>query len=216
MSMQVCPKCKGRLICVTEFLPEGGEDLDVIKCQSCGNRIASRPHNRLDSTDIGRLDALAASIAPAPEPAKVITCKLCDREMPIVGQGYCGKCYYHQVQKPAGKKGSRLKPGRKRKLSGNQATPPCLSCSRPGLMLAGRGLCKACHAQHKKDGTLDQFPDRRVAVKQTVKPVIKKQRIKTRAVQPISIQITGVKLPAESLAALQRIVEIMASYQAPV
>lgn len=149
-----CPKCNGMLCRETEYLAEDGK-LDTVKCVNCGHRI-SRPFHAATTQKKDETMKKETTPSTAAEPPKKRSCHECGRDMPLIGRGLCGKCYYHKVQKPAGKK-----TGPPRKKKGNQGTPPCACCGRPGLKLPARGLCARCWNKLKAEGTLDErFPRR--------------------------------------------------------
>lgn len=165
-----CPKCRGLLVCVAEFLADLGEVAETIKCVNCGNRVASRP--RPDGV-------VARDITPVPSSRPYASggthdtppCVSCGRPgMLLVGRGLCNSCW--KKHKGAGTLDQypRLKPTtikahrpHKRKPHGKLNTPPCASCGRPGMNLVSRGLCCSCHREHKVAGTIDQFGDLRAS-----------------------------------------------------
>lgn len=124
----VCPKCKGRLSVVIEYV-DGGHKLDVIKCMVCGHRVRTRDH----------VEAPVAS-APAKPAAH--------------GKGEAPLGPTVEEQAPAPKAPASRRLSYIKKSAGDLGTPPCANCGRPGLKHPSRGLCARCWHQNKKAGTL--------------------------------------------------------------
>ena len=135
MAKPVCPKCKGRLIAVVEYV-EGGGKLDVIKCQICGHRVKSREHV---------------------EPAVVKPAVTATASSPAASEK-TPYAFDPETHAPTAEPLAVGIPGRKRKAVGCFGTPPCLDCGRPGMKIVSRGLCSNCWSNHKDGGTLEKFP----------------------------------------------------------
>jgi len=153
-----CARCDGML--VKDIEHGDGEAREVIKCIMCGNRVASRPlrrqqedsmekHSVLDidrQADAAGLppDAAAAKVpkhTTGPKPVKekpkykgkkqIKPCARCEKEMPVVSRGLCGRCYH--IVKNQGKL-DELYPAIRR--AKKQAKPDAekQKCETPGRM----------------------------------------------------------------------------------